>query len=78
MWPRYLAATVSYGLVRNAAIMSFIPMKPDDLYTNRIGSLWLSSIMSPFWWPFMMGSDLQNIERKMRGLKVEPFVPLLH
>lgn len=78
MWPRYLAVTMSYGLVRNASIMSSIPMKPDELYTDRLAVVGMCSACSPMWWPFMMGSDLQNIERKMRGLKVKPFIPFLN
>ena len=75
MWPRYLAATMSYGLARNAAVMSMIPMKPDELYTDRLRVLGLCSVVAPMWWPMMMGSDIANAERKLRGIKTKPFVP---
>jgi len=75
MWHRYLAATMSYGVARNAVVMSMIPMKPDELYTDRLGVLGLCSACAPMWWPMMLGSDIANVERKLRGMDIKHFVP---
>lgn len=77
MWPRYFAATMSYGVARNAAVMSMIPMKPDELYSDRLAILGLCSVCSPMWWPFMLGSDIANLERKLRGIETKPFIPFV-
>ena len=78
MWPKYIATTISLGLVRNAVVMSTIPMKPDELYVNRLGTLCLASALSPVWLPMLLGTDLANIERKVRGLPMKPFVPFVY
>lgn len=78
MWKRYLAVTQALGLVRNIVVVSMIPMKSDELYTERANIIILSTTCTPFWWPVMVGSDIANIERKLRGLKTKPFIPFLH
>ena len=78
MWHRYIAATLSFGLVRNAVVMSTIPMKQDELYVNRLGTLCFASALSPIWLPMLLSTDLANIERKVRGLPIKPFVPFVY
>jgi hypothetical protein len=77
MWAKYFAVTVSYGIVRNATVMTRVPMGSDELYVGRAVILAMSSMCAPIWWPMMVGSDLANLERKLRGQKVKLFVPLL-
>ena len=55
-----------------------IPMKENELYTERVAAVALGSTLSPVWWPVFMGSDIANIERKMRGMETRFFVPLLN
>ena len=78
MWAKYLAATISYGIVRNAAVMTAFPMKTDELYVERAAVLVMSGACAPIWWPVMAWSDVANLERKFRGQKVKLFVPLLN
>lgn len=73
IWP----VICGYGLVRNSIVATMIPMKKDELYTKRIGSILMASAGTPFFLPTLIGNDFSNIERKFRGMKIEYFVPFV-
>jgi hypothetical protein len=51
-------------------------MKPDELYTERLGLIGITTLGTPMWLPFMVASDIANLERKLRGLKTtKPVIP---
>jgi hypothetical protein len=56
---------------------SSIPLKKDELYTRRVGMVIFSSMGTPIFLPTLVLNDVENIERKFRGMKPEIMVPLI-
>lgn len=69
--------TSAYGLVRNSIMASSIPLKKDELYTRRIGMILFATAGTPLYFPALILNDVENIERKFRGMKPEIMVPLI-
>ena len=76
MMYKYLAAAAALGAARNAVILSSRPLEKDELYIERLARFGCSVVATPFLLPFVVGSDLANLERKLRGLEPKKlFVP---
>lgn len=75
MWTRVFVGAMTYSAVRNTIILSTIPMKTDELYSHRVALVGLNTLLSPFYWPMMIGSDIANIERKFRGMDTKVYIP---
>jgi len=74
MYTRFFMWSWTYGIVRNAFVLP--KMKPDELYTERLVVMGLVTLVTPVWLPFIVASDIANLERKLRGLKTtEPVIP---
>ena len=67
----------AYGLVRNSIMSSTIPLKKDELYTRRVGLVLFATAGTPIYFPMLILNDIENIERKFRGMKTEFTVPLI-
>jgi hypothetical protein len=67
----------AYGLVRNSIMSTTIPMKKDELYMRRVGLVLFATAGTPVFLPGMILNDLENIERKFRGMKTEVTVPFI-
>ena len=73
---RYLAASAALGAARNAVILSSLPLEKDELYVERLAKFGCSVVVTPLLLPFIIGSDVANLERKLRGLEPKKhFVP---
>lgn len=68
----------AFGLVRNSIVATMIPMKENELYTSRAGTILFTSFVTPIYLPMLLMSDVANIERKLRGMKPEYQVPLVN
>ena len=66
-----------YGLVRNSILASNIPLKKDELYTERVGKVIFSALGTPILFPTLIMNDIGNIERKFRGMKTDFMVPFI-
>jgi hypothetical protein len=66
-----------YGLVRNSILASNIPLKKDELYTERVGKVIFSALGTPILFPTLIMNDIGNIERKFRGMKTDFIVPFI-
>lgn len=76
MMQRYVAATFALGAARNVIILSSVPLEEDELYVERLVKFSCSVVATPFMLPFILGSDVANLERKLRGLEPKKyFVP---
>lgn len=69
--------TCAYGLVRNSIVATQIPLKKDELYSRRVSLILLASMGTPILLPALVMGDLENIERKLRGMKTEHTVPFI-
>lgn len=69
--------TSAYGLVRNSILSTTIPLKKDELYMRRVGLILFATAGTPIYFPMLILNDIENVERKVRGMKTDFMVPLI-